>query len=129
MRQQAALGGFVFSIAEDTAYEKLTRRSTGGWVTSDILGAKPRSQNTGLGLETITISGQVYGAAGMQKMEKLRELQRQRKPLPLVSGHGENWGRWKLMEISEDHQRVVDDGTPLVISFSLNLEEFADEES
>uniref|UniRef100_A0A6M3KNW0 Tail protein n=1 Tax=viral metagenome TaxID=1070528 RepID=A0A6M3KNW0_9ZZZZ len=126
MHQQAALGDFVFSIAKNSAYDRLTRRSTGGWVTLETLNAKPSSQNTGQGLETITISGSVYGAAGMEQMNQLRALQAQRKPLALVTGQGDNHGRWKLQDINEEQKRIIDDGTPLVINFSITLEEFAE---
>jgi len=127
MKQQLALGDFVFSLSNKTAYEQMVRRSTGGWVSIDINNAKPRSHNTGQGLETISINGKVFGAVGMDALDKLRALQATRKPHTVVDGHGRNLGRWKIMDITETQKRIIDDGTAMVVDFNLSLEEFVGE--
>lgn len=127
MKQQLALGDFVFSLANKTAYEQLVRKSTGGWVNIDITNAKPRSHNTGQGLDSITINGKVFGAEGMDALDRLRELQATRKPQTVVDGLGRNLGRWKIMDITETQKRVIDDGTAMVIDFNVSLEEFVGE--
>jgi phage protein U len=127
MKQQLALGDFVFSLANKTAYEQFSRQSSGGWVNIDITNAKPRSHNTGQGLETITISGQCFGGDGMDTLDKLRTMQSLRKPQTLVDGLGRNLGRWKIMNITETQKRIIDDGTAMVLSFNLLLEEFVGE--
>lgn len=129
MKQQLALGDFVFSLAEKTAYEDLVRKSSGGWVSIDITNAKPRSHNTGQGLETITISGKVFGYEGMDALDRLRKQQSTRKPQTVVDGHGRNLGQWKIMDVTETQKRVIDDGTAMVISFNVSLEEYAGEVS
>lgn len=128
MRQQLALGGFVFSISAGTAYDQFQRRSSGGWVNVDLSGVKPRSFNTGQGLEVITVSGKVFGASGMDVLDQFRSMQSERVPKVMVDGTGRNFGRWKVMDVSETQRRVIDDGTALVIEFSLSLEEYVDDE-
>jgi phage protein U len=129
MKKQLALGSFVFSTQDGTAYEQLQRRSSGGWINVDLMGSKPRSHNTGQGPDDITISGQVYGGAGMDVLDDLRAMQAERVPKVLVDGLGRNLGRWKIMEISETQRRVIDDGTAMVIDFSISLQEYVDDAS
>ena len=129
MKQQLALGDFIFGVSSGTAYEQLLRRSNGGWVNVELSGAKPRSFNTGQGLETLSISGKVFGSVGMDALDDLRKMQSERKPKVMVDGMGRNLGRWKIMEVSETQRRIIDDGTALVIEFNLSLEEFIDDAS
>ena len=127
MKQQMALGNYVFSLGNKTAFDKLVRQSTGGWVNVDITNAKPLSHNTGQGLETITMTGKVYGVTGMDALDKLRALQATRKPQTLITGQGRNLGRWKINNVLETQSRIIDDGTAMIVDFSVELEEFADE--
>ena len=62
--------------------------------------------------------------AHQQQLEKLRTLQALRAPLPLVDGLGRNWGLWTIQSISEKQASVIDDGTAMVINWTLLLEEF-----
>ena len=127
MKEQLALGEFVFSLGSNITYEQLFRQSTGGWVNVDITNAKALSHNTGLGLQTINLNGKVFGGHGMTALDKLRTLQANRQPQTLIDALGNNLGRWKLMDITETQKRIIDDGTAMVIEFQLSLEEFADE--
>jgi hypothetical protein len=127
MNQQAALGTYVFSLGNKTAFDKWVRQSSGGWVSIDITNGKPISHNTGQGLESISITGKVHGVPGMDALDKLRALQATRKPQTLITGQGRNLGRWKINNITETQSRIIDDGTALVVEFSVELEEFADE--
>ena len=129
MRQQLALGNFVFSVPSGVAYEQLQRRSTGGWVNVDLMGSKPRSFNTGQGPESITLSGKAFSAVGMDALDTLRAMQSERVPKVVVDGLGRNLGRWKIMEISETQRLIIDDGTAMVVDFNVSLEEFVDDAS
>ncbi|WP_206201780.1 phage tail protein, partial [Pseudomonas viridiflava] len=57
MSQQMALGEFVFGLSSDFPYDTLDRKTTGGWVSLDIISSKPRSHQTGQGLETLRLQG------------------------------------------------------------------------
>lgn len=124
MKQMMSLGGFVFSLSEGTTYEGLTRTSDGGWVTVPRYGQKPLSQNTGQQLENINITGSWFGGNGMANMDKLRTLQAKRLPLVLTDGYGRNLGQWSLKRLQEKQGKIIDDGTALVVGFTVELEEY-----
>jgi len=124
MPQQLALGEFVFGLATGFPYDRLARKTTGGWVDLDIISSKPLSHNTGQGLETVRLSGKAQWAAGMAKVDELRAMANSRAPFTLVDGLGRNWGRWRIDGVSEDQERVIDDGTASLLNWTLELSEF-----
>lgn len=124
MRQQMALGEFVFGLASGFPYERLARKTTGGWVDLDIISSKPMSHNTGQALESLRLSGKAQLAAGMAKLDELRALADARQPYTLVDGLGRVWGRWRIDTVSEEQERVIDDGTATLLSWTLELQEF-----
>lgn len=128
MQQQLSLGGFVFSSWGTGAfpYERLERRSSGGWVSIDVINAKPRGANTGQGAETIRLSGKAFYGAGMDRLDQLRALQAKREPLSLIDGRGRNLGRWRFEDLNERQSRVIDDGTAMEIEWDISLTEYSD---
>lgn len=124
MNTQLVLGDFIFSLSDKTPYGNLTRRSSGGWVANEIMGGKPQSYNTGLGLQTINLSGKLFGHDGMRSLDRLRKIQATQLPQLLVDGYGNNLGQWKIMEIMERQSRVISDGQAMVVNFDVALEEF-----
>jgi len=124
MPQQLALGEFVFGLATGFPYDRLARKTSGGWVDLDIISSKPLSHNTGQGLETVRLSGKAQWAAGMAKVDELRAMASSRAPFTLVDGLGRNWGRWRIDGVSEDQERVIDDGTASLLNWTLELSEF-----
>lgn len=124
MPQQLALGEFVFGLATGFPYDRLARKTTGGWVDLDIISSKPLSHNTGQGLETLRLSGKAQWSAGMAKVDELRAMANSRAPFTLVDGLGRNWGRWRIDGVSEDQERVIDDGTASLLNWTLELSEF-----
>jgi phage protein U len=127
MPQQMALGEFVFGLATDFPYERLERKTTGGWVDLDIISSKPLSHQTGQGLETLRLSGKAQLAAGMASVESLRTMANARKPYTLVDGLGRVWGRWRIDAVNEQQTRVLDDGTATLLEWTLELQEFVNE--
>lgn len=124
MPQQLALGEFVFGLATGFPYDRLARKTSGGWVDLDIISSKPLSHNTGQGAEAVRLSGKAQWAAGMAKVDELRAMANSRAPFTLVDGLGRNWGRWKIDGVSEDQERVIDDGTAALLNWTLELSEF-----
>lgn len=124
MPQQMALGEFVFGLAADFPYERLERKTSGGWVSLDIISSKPLSHQTGQGLETLRLTGKAQLAAGMQSVEQLRQMANARKPYTLVDGLGRVWGRWRIDVVNEQQTRVLDDGTATLLEWTLELQEF-----
>jgi phage protein U len=127
MPQQMALGEFVFGLATDFPYERLERKTTGGWVDLDIISSKPLSHQTGQGLETLRLSGKAQLAAGMASVESLRAMANARKPYTLVDGLGRVWGRWRIDGVNEQQTRVLDDGTATLLEWTLELQEFVNQ--
>jgi hypothetical protein len=127
MRQMMSLGGFVFSLSEGTPYEGLQRTSDGGWVAVARYGQKPMSQNTGQQLENITVTGTWFQGDGMANLNALRALQNQREPLVLADGYGNNLGQWTIKRLQEKQDKIIDDGTAFVLAFTLELEEYAND--
>jgi phage protein U len=119
-----ALGTFIFGLSRNFAYSGLVRKSDGGWVKVDILISKPRASQTGQGLQSLTITGKAMYAVAMDRLDELRALQALRAPLPLVDGIGRNWGLWRINDVTETQSEVIDDGTAMLISWSIALEEF-----
>ena len=124
MKQQMALGSFIFGLSRNFAYHQLLRKSDGGWTEIQILTSKPKSSQTGQKPETLTISGTSMYAVAMERLDELRALQALRVPLPLIDGIGRNWGLWRINSIDENQSEVIDDGTAMVIKWTLGLSEF-----
>lgn len=124
MRQQMALGSFIFGLSGNFAYSTLQRKSDGGWTNIDILTSKPKSSQTGQGLQVLIIGGKSMYAQAMDRLDELRALQALREPLPLVDGIGRNWGLWRINNLTENQSLVIDDGTAMVIDWTIELAEF-----
>lgn len=124
MAQQMALGGFVFGLSSGFPYESLDRKTSGGWVSLDIISSKPRSHQTGQGLEELRLNGKAQYAAGMARLDELRAMADARVPYVLVDGVGRVWGRWRIDGVNEGQKRVLDDGTTTLLEWSLDLSEF-----
>jgi phage tail protein len=124
MRQQMVLGSFIFGLSRGFAYDTLGRVSSGGWVSLEIIAGKPKSSQTGQALGTLTFGGKAARATGMARLDELRALQAMRTPLPLVDGIGRNWGLWTIKSVDEKQANVIDDGTAMLINWTLTLEEF-----
>lgn len=119
-----ALDGFVFSLSEGTPYEGFQRVSAGGWVSVPRYSQKPLSQNTSPQLDTIRITGTWFKGDGMANMDSLRDLQAKRQPVILTDGYGKNLGQWSIKSLQEKQERIIDDGTAIVLTFTIELEEF-----
>ena len=124
MRQQMVLGDFIFGLVRGFAYSSLTRNSDGGWADLTIIASKSQSRQNGQKLEKLTFGGTVMYGVGMQRLDELRALQNQRVPLPLVDGIGRNWGLWRINSVMETQSNVIDDGTAMLMTWTLELEEF-----
>ncbi|MBY7784380.1 phage tail protein [Vibrio fluvialis] len=66
-----------------------------------------------------------FGREGRGALKRLSEIKRLRVPVLLTDDYGYNQGLWKIMSLDDDEKNVIDDGTPMVISFTLVLEEYA----
>jgi phage protein U len=125
MRQQMILGSFIFGLSSNFAYDSIVRKSDGGWVDLNILTSKAKSSQTGEKLQSLTVTGKAMYAVAMDRLDELRALQALRLPLPLIDGIGRNWGLWRIDNVTETQTFVIDDGTAMLINWSIELKEFA----
>lgn len=124
MKQQMALGSFIFGLSRNFAYHSLLRKTDGGWMELPILTSKPKSSQTGQKSETLTITGKSMYAVAMDRLDELRDLQALRIPLPLIDGIGRNWGLWRINNVQETQTCIIDDGTAMVVEWAIELVEF-----
>lgn len=124
MSQMMAVGSYVFSVYQDTDFEKLQRVSDGGFSKLDRAGQAPASQQTGQGLETMQIDGQILGNGALHSLNRLRALQNTGKPQQVIDGSGRLLGLWKINRITETRSKLIDNGTALKTGFSVSLEQF-----
>ncbi|CAI8968107.1 Phage tail protein [Pseudomonas sp. IT-P12] len=124
MRQQMALGSFIFGLSRNFAYSGIVRLSDGGWTDLEVVMGKPKSRQAGQKAQTLKISGKSMYAVAMQRLDELRALQALRVPLPMVDGIGTHWGFWRINSVTETQSEVIDDGTAMVINWSVDLSEF-----
>ncbi|RON79516.1 phage tail protein [Pseudomonas fluorescens] len=124
MKQQMALGSFIFGLSRGFAYSSFLRKSDGGWTELQILTSKPKSHQIGQKPETLTITGKSMYAVAMDRLDELRALQALRVPLPLIDGIGRNWGLWRITMVQETQTCIIDDGTAMVVDWTLELSEF-----
>lgn len=123
MRQMLAIGDFVFSVYQDTDYEQFVRTAEGGYTPMDRGGQAPSTQRTGRPLQTIQISGQILGNGGGGTLDRLRALV-DAGPQVVVRGSGEILGQWVVTRVTETAGRLIDDGTALKTTFSVDLREY-----
>ncbi|QAX83677.1 hypothetical protein C2E19_07340 [Pseudomonas sp. DTU12.3] len=124
MKQQMALGSFIFGLSRNFAYHTLLRKTDGGWAEIQILTSKPKSSQIGQKSETLTITGKSMYAVAMERLDELRTLQALRIPLPLIDGIGRNWGLWRINTVTETQTYIIDDGTAMVLDWVIELAEF-----
>ncbi len=123
MRAMHCLGDFVFSPAKNTEYEKLSRRFRSGWQKQERIGQKPVKQLVSLPLETITLSGRWFYSTGAEALDTLRSMMN--KPHILTNSQGVNLGLWTIENVEENQETILSDGEPMVLQFSIQLEEYS----
>lgn len=45
----------------------------------------------------------------------------------LADGYGNNLGQWTIKRLQEKQDKIIDDGTAFVLAFTLELEEYAND--
>jgi phage protein U len=71
--------------------------------------------------------GKHHGHWDVANLNALRALQNQRAPLVLADGYGNNLGQWTIKRLQEKQDKIIDDGTAFVLAFTLELEEYAND--
>lgn len=104
-------------------YQKLKHRTAARWPSAMPIGGAPIYQHMGPGEELITLSGVIYPewTPGIDQLRRIRDQCRSGFPSMLVSGLGEVFGRWILLDVDADETNFNKSGMPRKIEFELNL--------
>lgn len=123
-----ALGHYRFSIAT-AAYQSLERATSWRWSAQDRLGRLPAQQYLGPGEDTITLTGVIYPhyRGGLGQIDAMRAEAGRGAPLDLVDGRGRVWGAWVVRAIRESQSRMLANGVPLRVDFSIELAAYGDD--
>lgn len=117
-----SLGLFVFSLPT-LAHDELQRRADYRHPTSPRIGARDATQFTGVGTETISLSGSAYAelCQGAASLDDLRDMAARGEYWPLLNGAGQVFGDFVITGIDERHKVLFEDGTPRRIDFGIDL--------
>lgn len=122
------LGVYRFAISS-AAFQTLKRQSEYRWQEINRMGTNPALQFIGFGTETIDLEGVIYPhfKGGLRQVTLMRAEAGIGKPLMLISGNGNAFGRWCIVKISENQSSFMKDGAPLKIEFSINLKRYGED--
>jgi phage protein U len=122
------LGAYRFAISS-AAFQNFKRQSEYRWSEINRIGADPALQFTGFGVETIDLDGVIYPhfKGGLRQVTLMRAEAGLGKPLYLISGNGNAFGKWCIVKILENQSVFMKDGAPLKIEFSISLKRYGED--
>jgi phage protein U len=125
MRIMLRMGPLKFSV-DQAAYQSLSRSAEYRWARLPQIGRNDALQFTGLGPETVELSGVVFpfykGGAG--QIDRMRLTGSIGLPLPLIDGRGRVLGLWVIERVTEDQETFAAFGVPRKQSFSMRLSRY-----
>jgi phage protein U len=125
----AKLGDFIFE-PKGVSFQKFDRETSFNWAELKRIGAEPLRQFLGTNGEKITISGTMYPhyRGNLSQISDLRTMGRDGVPYRLIaadSESGQNLGLWIILSVKDNRTLFTDDGRPLKVEFTLELESYA----
>jgi len=129
-RVMLALGPFRFEVGQAT-YQSLAMSQSWRWSEQARLNREPALQFTGRDPAEIRLQGVQFPGfdAGLARVEEMRALADQGKPLQLVDGLGRVWGSWVIVEVGDTRSVLMDDGQPRRVSFEMKLKAYGEDET
>lgn len=130
MSKIGSLGSVVFVVSPEAirTFQEFTRNVASRYAKHDILGQKPKTQWLGPGLDTISFNmwfDARYGLNPRKELDKLIELERKGKALPLIVGKkGLGTGLWIITGLGQAWTRIDNAGNVLKATVSVSLEEY-----
>lgn len=124
--QLAALGLFVFELAS-FPFEELGRRSDYGYASSERVGARDALQFTGPGEDRLSIRGRLCpeAAGSYGAIDTLRAMAELADDYAFVDGDGFILGYFVIIGLDEGQKYFLDNGTPRMIDFAIELKRSA----
>lgn len=115
------LGGFVFSLEDDTQYASLRRKLVTGYKSVQRLANFPTHQLMSLQAERITIRGTWYLPDVNKHISELRKAVYTGRPLLLSDSSGSDLGSYVLLSYDEQQSSLLSDGNAQEVSFTIEL--------
>lgn len=108
-------------------YDKLRHSKKFVWARQARFGRSDALQYTGEGEEDVTVSGTIWTDyyAGFGALASLRAMGR--SPQMLVSGAGDVFGRWCVLEVANEQTLQDADGVPRKVTFDLKLSRYGED--
>jgi len=105
---------------------ELQRISRRNWAAVDVLGAHPVLQDMGPGGDTFDLSGEFFpfDGAGLDGAERLRAMQAEARPVPLIDGGGAILADVVLLEVTERWPQIGPGGVPMRQAFTAKLRSY-----
>lgn len=121
------IGSVAFSTT-GPHFDKLKHAAKFEWARQRRFGRRDALQWTGEADEDVHITGTIYTDyyAGFDALAELRTMARQ--PQMLVSGAGDVFGRWCILEVSNEQTLQDASGVPRKVTFDLHLSRYGEDE-
>lgn len=122
-----SLGQFVFQI-NTAPFDSFKRQNAWRWPSNSRTTSTNAHQYTGKDEESIELSGTLMPeiSGGVSNLQQLRDMADKGEPHLLISGAGQIFGYYIIVNLSEDRSYFLADGTPQKIDFSLQLKKYDD---
>lgn len=123
MSTMLAYGGFIFSPARNSDYASFSHTASAGWITQPRAGQAPASQLKDRPLHSLSLEGQILGSGASTTLRQLRSYLNG-PPRTLIRGDGQLLGQWLLLKVTERGSHLIDNGSALKTTFTLELREY-----
>jgi phage protein U len=117
------LGGHAFTAGGGFSFTELSRETDAEWSKIEVTGREAALHWTGPKSQDITIKGVLFPVAlgGLGELDGLRADCSAGKVMTLVTGAGDNLGRYVLEKVSEEMSQHSADASPGKVSYTLKL--------
>lgn len=120
----------VGAVAFETTgphYEKLKHLTKGDWARQKRFGRRDAMQWTGWGDESVHINGTIYPDyyGGFDALATLRS--QMPEPQMIVSGAGDVFGLFCILDVGNEQTRQYADGTPRKVTFEVSLTAYGED--
>ncbi|WP_375104050.1 phage tail protein [Paenibacillus sp. RS8] len=130
MSKIGSLGPVVFVVSPEAirTFQDFSRSAASRFAKHDIIMQKPKTQFLGPGLDTISFKMWFdvrYGLKPRKELDKLTELERKGKAIPLIiGGKGLGTGLWVITGLSQTWDKIDSAGNVHRATATVSLEEY-----
>jgi uncharacterized protein len=124
---QMILGFFIFTLST-ASFDDLDRSTAFKWSAHERIGRRSTHQYLGVDDETISLSGTLYPAfkGSTLSLTLLREMADSGKSWILISGTGNIYGKFMILDIKDKRSLFMSNGAAQKIEFSMTLKRYDD---